>query len=595
MTVLEKIDALRREMKKYSISAYIIVTDDFHGSEYVGEYFKARSFMSGFTGSAGSLVITMDWAGLWTDGRYFLQAERQLNGTGIELMRIGEDGVPAIGEYIGKNVCDGEKIGFDGRTVSSSFVEKIVAALGEKQVEIVTNLDLVNNIWTDRPEISKEPVWELDIKYAGCSREEKMAALREKLEENNAVAIVLTALDEIAWLLNLRGNDVECTPVFLAYMVVLSDKAVLFVHKEILDSAITLELSSMGIEIRDYDSIYSDLADLLKDKAVIIDGKTANYRIIKSVSKSTAIIDIDSPVIMMKAVKNPVEMDNIRRAHLKDSIAVTRFMYWLEKNAGKGITELDAAARLEELRRLDDSYLGPSFTSIVAYESNGAIIHYCPTAETNRIIGNRSLCLCDVGGHYLYGTTDMTRTVVMGQLTDEEKLAYTIALKGHLNLGDACFKYGLTGANLDYLARNPLWEYGMDYNHGTGHGVGYLLNVHEGPQRFHWRSAGKAVALEEGMVISNEPGYYEENKFGIRHENLLMVTKAQKTQYGQFMRFENLTMVPFDRRGLKIELMNSAEIEILNNYHREVYERLAPFLEGQELDWLKDKTSQIDN
>lgn len=580
MRVAEKINVLRQLMREKGLKAYIIVTDDFHGSEYVGEFFKAREFMSGFTGSAGSLVVMDDFAGLWTDGRYFLQAGQQLEGSGIELMKIGEEGVPTISEFLKKELSEGDRIGFDGRTISNSFAKKL------DQFELVSDIDLVDCIWTDRPAISTEKVWELDIKYAGISAEEKIKLIREKLTENNADAIVLTALDEIAWTLNLRGNDVECTPVFLAFMVVDRDNVTLFVHPEIISADIK---NKLNVNIKNYDDIYYELLELITNKKVIIDGSSANYRIMCSVPASTEVIDMDNPVILMKAVKNETEVENIKKAHIMDSVAVTKFMYWLEKNAGKGITELDAVSKLEKLRKENSNYIGPSFTSIVAYGSNGAIIHYEPTQETNTRIEKKGLCLCDVGGHYYQGTTDMTRTVVVGELSEEEKKAYTLVLKGHLNLGNTVFKYGLSGANLDNLARGPLWEYGMDYNHGTGHGVGYLLNVHEGPQRFHWRFKGEPVTLEEGMVISNEPGYYEDGQFGIRHENLVLVRKAHKSSYGQFMRLENLTFVPFDWRGISLELMNTSEMEYLINYQIAVFEKLKDYFEGEELEWLKEK------
>lgn len=596
MNIRERLYALRELMRKKNIQAYIVVTDDFHSSEYVGGYFKVREYLSGFTGSAGTLVVLEDRAALWTDGRYFIQAEEQLKGSSIDLMKSGQPNVPDITEYLYSSLNEGDTIGFDGRTVNNAFACKLIEALRDKSITLSYQIDLADEIWTDRPPLSKEPVWELDVKYTGLSRKEKLDSIREKMTETGADILLLTALDEIAWLLNLRGNDIACTPVFLAYMIIEKSSATLCVHKEILNDEMIHQLENDGISLADYNDFYSLISETDNDKIVQLDGSTANYCVIKSIPENTKIIDSQSPVVLMKAIKTPAEMNNIRAAHIKDGVAVTRFIYWLKHNAGReNITELSAAEKLEQFRAESNTYLGPSFEPIIAYGAHGAIVHYEATEETNVRIEPKGLCLTDTGGHYLEGTTDITRTIALGKLTQEEKTAFTLILKGHLNLAAAKFKYGICGENLDYLARYPLWEHGLDFNHSTGHGVGYLLSVHEGPQRINWNvyANPKHYILEEGMVISNEPGYYLEDHFGIRHENLVLVRKGKKNGYGQFMYLENLTMVPFDRDAIDTALLNSAELEWLNAYHKKVFDTISPYLNGDELEWLKKVTEEI--
>ena len=596
MIVNEKLDALRKLMNEKNIQAYIVMTDDFHSSEYVGKYFKVREYLSGFTGSAGTLVVLKDKAALWTDGRYFIQAEEQLKGSSIELMKSGQSNVPDITEYLYNSLNEGDTIGFDGRTVSNAFACKLIEALRDKSITLSYQVDLADELWTDRPPLSREPVWELDVKYTGLSRKEKLDSIREKMAETGADILLLTALDEIAWILNLRGNDIACTPVFLAYMIIEKSSEALCVLKEIMNDEIIHQLENDGISLADYNDFYSLISETDNDKIVQLDGSTANYCVIKSIPESIKIIDSQSPVVMMKAIKTPAEMNNIKAAHIKDGVAVTRFIYWLKHNTGtENITELSAAEKLEQFRAENDSYLGPSFEPIIAYGAHGAIVHYEPTEETNVKIEPKGLCLTDTGGHYLEGTTDITRTIALGRLTDEEKTAFTLVLKGHLNLAAAKFKYGICGENLDYLARYPLWSHGLDYNHSTGHGVGCLLSVHEGPQRIHWNvnSNQNHYVLEEGMIISNEPGYYLENHFGIRHENLVLVRKGKKNSYGQFMYLENLTMVPFDRDAIDPSLLNSAELGWLNEYHKKVFDTISPYLNGDELEWLKKTTEKI--
>lgn len=599
MNVIEKIESLRREMKKEGVQAYIIPTDDFHGSEYVGDYFKAREFLSGFTGSAGTLVVSGSRAFLWTDGRYFLQAEEQLSGSLIELMRAGQPDVPSIAEFLARELSDGSTVGFDGRTVSNAFIEQIgkkAKECGEKQFIFKGNLDLADRIWENRPAMSREPVWEVDVKYAGLTREEKLEGLREKIQEDGADYLLLTALEEIAWLLNLRGNDVAYTPVFLAYMLISMDSAILCVHEEILSEGIKKKLTQAGVEFMPYTEIENLLIGLPQGKRILADEKSVNYRLIHSIPDGVEIMDEVSPVELMKAVKTPEEMAAMEEAHRKDGVAVTRFIRWLKDHVGKeSVTEMSAAEKLLKLRKEMDGFLDQSFAPIVAYGAHGAIVHYGATEETDASLEPSSFCLVDTGGHYLEGTTDITRTIALGTLTEEEKRAYTLVLRGHLSLGKARFPEGVCGQNLDYLARAPLWENGLDFNHGTGHGVGFLLSVHEGPQRFHWRirEEEKVVPLQEGMVISNEPGLYLTGKFGIRLENLVLCKKSQKTEYGQFLYLAPLTMAPFDRAAIEPGLMSDCELAALNEYHERVYKTLAPYMEGEELEWLRDATAEM--
>lgn len=599
MKIADKLEALRKEMKKEGIHGYLIPTDDFHGSEYVGDYFKAREYMSGFTGSAGTLMVLLEQAFLWTDGRYFLQAEEQLAQSSIVLMRSGQPGVPTISDFLAETLPDGSCIGFDGRTVSSGFISQIrkkAGALGKQKLHFNGNLDLVDKIWADRPPMSKEPVWELDVQYAGLTREEKLAALREKMRENKADFLLLTALDEISWLLNLRGNDVAYTPVFLAYMLISKRDALLFVHEEILSKSIKEKLDAAGVTIKPYEKIEDFLGKLPTGVRLLVDEGRINYRLIHCIPKGVETINKTSPVELMKAVKTPQEMEGMRRAHRKDGLAVTRFMRWLKEQVKKEpVTEICAAEKLLEFRKEMDGFLDQSFAPIVAYGAHGAIVHYSATEETNALLEPSGLCLVDTGGHYLEGTTDITRTFVLGPLTKEEKEAYTLVLRGNLSLGQAYFPEGLCGQNLDYLARAPLWEKGMDFHHGTGHGVGFLLGVHEGPQRFHWRirKGEEVVPLQEGMVISNEPGYYETGKFGIRLENLVLCRKGEKTEYGQFLYLEPLTMVPFDRDAIDATLMTEKELAALNAYHQRVYDMLSPDMGEDEGEWLREITAPL--
>ena len=596
MNTTEKLALLRAEMKKRSIDAYVVVTDDFHASEYVGAHFKSREFLSGFTGSAGTLVVLPESAALWTDGRYFLQASQQLDGSGIELMRMGEAGVPEIPAFLRDNVPENGFIGFDSRTISNDFARRIGEKTCEKHIRFAGDEDLVDLVWKDRPALSCEPLWELEPKFAGFTRAEKLEKVREKMAELGADVFVIPALDEIAWLLNLRGGDVLYTPVFLSYLLLERDKATLCVQKEAVSAEIEAHLAADGVALAPYNDIYALVAALPQGTRVLLDGATANYRLTQSVPDGAETLDRPSPIVPMKAVKNAVEQENLRRAHLADGIALTRFLRWLKCDAVReGATELSAAAKLEEYRRESADYLEPSFDPILAYGPHGAIVHYEATEETNVPLEAHGLLLADTGGHYRTGTTDVTRTVALGPVAEEEKRACTLVLRGHLALAAARFRAGVTGENLDILARGPLWDEGLDYNHGTGHGVGYLLSVHEGPQRIHWSIASNArhTALEPGMIFSDEPGLYLAGKFGVRLENLLLVREAETNAYGRFLSLEPLTLAPFDHDTIDPSLLSDRELTQLNAYHARVYEALVPHLDAETRAWLRGVTAPL--
>ena len=593
MTVItERLARLRREMAQRGMDGYVVVTDDFHGSEYVGDYFKARAYLSGFTGSAGTLVVLPDRAALWTDGRYFLQAAEQLTGSTIELMRMGQPGVPAIGAFLAQHLPEGGVLGFDGRTVSSSFAGTLEKALEAKHIRFAGGEDLVEAVWPDRPALSDRPVWELT--GCGLSREEKLAKLREKMAAEDAAYLLLTSLTEIAWALNLRGGDVACTPVFLSFLLIGREDAQLCIQPQAVPADIGEKLTACGVTLRPYGAIYDLLRALPAGTRVMADSATANYRIMESLSHAE-VLDQPSPAVLMKACKTQEETDGFRAAHIKDGAALCRFLYWLKTRIGEEpMTELSAAARLAAFRAEQPDFLDLSFDTIAGYGPHGAIVHYDPTPETDVPLHPEGLLLVDSGAHYRQGTTDVTRTIALGPVTQEEKRMFTLVLKGHLALAAARFPHGATGENLDVLARLPLWEQGLDYNHGTGHGVGFILSVHEGPQSFRWRSTdGRRIPLEEGMVISNEPGYYEAGKFGIRHENLVLVRAGETTDYGQFMYLEPLTMAPFDRDAIDVSLLTEAELAQLNGYHRLVYDTVAPLLPAEEQAWLAAATAPL--
>lgn len=595
--IQERLAALRSLMKEKQVDAYLVPTDDFHASEYVGDYFKCREYMTGFTGSAGTAVIMEHMAGLWTDGRYFIQAAQQLEGSTVQLFKMGEPEVPTVHEFLLQNLKAGQCLGFDGRTVSAREAENLAKKLSQKGVKILWDEDLVGKVWKDRPSLSCEPVKELEVCWAGKSREDKCKEIRKAMEEKEADVFILTSLDDIAWLLNIRGGDVHCNPVVLSYLVMTKEEILLFANERAFPEQVLQSLGKDGVVLKPYNDIYEYVGTLEQEKKVLLCKAKVNYRLVNSLASGVKLLDEENLTLLPKAIKNPTEVENERIAHIKDGVAVTKFIYWLKKNVGKlPITELSATEKLESLRAQQENFMGNSFDYIIAYGPHAAMNHYSATLETDVPIEAEGFLLADTGGQYLEGTTDITRTIVMGPTTEEQKKFFTAVLRGTLNLAAAKFLHGCRGVNLDYLARGPLWEMGADFNHGTGHGVGYYLNVHESPNGIRWRivpERNDSAVLEEGMITSDEPGYYVEGGYGIRHENLIVCKKAEKTSFGQFLCFEHLTMVPFDLEAVVPEQMSERERSLLNTYHAQVYEKISPYLEPEEQEWLKEATRAI--
>lgn len=594
--IRERLGKLRESMKASGIDCYLIPTSDYHDSEYVSGFFRVRAFFSGFTGSAGTLVVFQEEAALFTDGRYFIQAEKQLDGTGISLMKIGEPEVPTLNEYLEQKLADGQSLGFDGRVVKAQSAKEYEEILKKKQGRLVWDKDLAEGIWEERPALEHHPVYLLKERFSGESTASKIARLREKMKEEKATMHILTSLDDIAWLLNIRGNDVESCPVVLAYAVVTMEDVFVFAGENACSKEVCSYFVENRITLRPYEAFYDYVASIHGEKLLICLNRV-NCRVKKELADDVEIIDKSNPTTLMKAVKNPVEMENLRKSHLKDGIAVTHFMYWLKKNIGKlPMTEISAAEQLEMFRRQQEGFIEPSFGTICAYGANGAIVHYSATSENFAKLRPEGLLVVDSGGHYPEGTTDITRTFALGPLTEEMKMHFTLVLRAMLNLKNTRFLSGCRGLNLDVRAREIFWEHGLDYKHGTGHGVGYLLNVHEGPNGFRWRltSAHEENAeLEEGMVTTDEPGLYIEGSHGIRIENELLCRKGEENEYGQFMYFEDLTCVPIDLDAVELSLLEPKDSKRLNAYHREVFEKLSPYFEGEELAWLKEATREV--
>ncbi len=707
-------------MERAGADACLIPMGDFHASEYISPYFGLIEYFTGFTGSAGTLVVLREGvsanagdnpadnngktgqpsAYFWTDGRYFLQAEDQLSGTGIKLMKSGMEGVPKIAEFLGKIIADWVSqpdarktfvISFDGRIVSSAYRDEMVKTINSriesknpgktkhektnpensspeqentgngiaydisKQYDIITGFDFAGEVWDEdpscpRPALPSDPVWDLPVPFAGKSREEKIAWLLERMQAAGADAFVLSALDEIAWLLNLRGSDIDFNPVFLSYLIVARDVDAGGRNRETYDEEpdgiLRFEEKADGewgvylytntddlpetfsagtihnakLYIRKYEDFYTDLASVIKGKTVWADEDSCSCRMIETLEIGAKdLIRKPSPVILEKAVKNETEIANIKAAHIKDGVAVTKWICMLKQmecdfektenpdaqNTEQGtgskkcesentVTELSAAALLEEYRKEQTDYQGQSFAPIIAFREHGAIVHYEPTPESDVKIefGKGFLLLADTGGHYLEGTTDITRTISLGKPSKEQKQHYTAVLKGHLALLDAVFLDGAAGSSLDQLARQPLYRLGLDYRHGTGHGVGYLLNVHEGPNAFRMKYTAENV-IKEGMVTSDEPGVYLEGRYGIRIESLILSVFRQETEYGRFLGFEPLTMVPFDRASIEEGMLSSEEKVVLNKYHKQVFETLSPYLTEDEKTWLAEETGEM--
>lgn len=591
--IAQRLQRLRALMKNKGVDYFMAPTADFHNSEYVNDYFKVREFFSNFSGSNGTLLVWQEGAGLWTDGRYFIQAERELAGTGIELFRMLNAGVPTIEDFLKERMREGDTLGFDGRVICALEGKKYERELSEKKIRIAFQEDLAESIWEDRPAFPAGRITVLDEKIAGKSLDEKLKETRRRIGEEGAESLLLTKLDDLMWLFNIRGCDVECNPVAMSYGFITMDKAVLFLRKKAMDMDTEKYLSRHKIQVEDYDSITDYLRGLPKNLRVMADPRHCSYLLYRILCERCTLVEKRNPTELLKAVKNPVELANMEKIYLKDSVAVTKFIYWLKSNIGRErITEVTAADYLEKLRREIPEFLDLSFPTIAGYKANAAMMHYEATPEGCAVLAPEGMLLVDSGGQYMGGTTDVTRTIVLGPVSDEIKRHYTLVAAGMLQLSAVRWLHGCTGRNLDILARQPIWDEGLDYQCGTGHGVGYILNVHEGPQNIRWRFAeGMTEAvIEDGMDITNEPGIYIEGSHGIRIENVMIAKNDLKNEYGQFMHFETLTWVPIDREGVDEKYMTETQKQLFFRYQREVYRRISPYLTTEEKAWLKEET-----
>lgn len=580
---MDNLELFQQTMKLYNIDAYIIPTGDYHNSEYVGDYFKSREFLSGFTGSAGTLLVTKERAYLWTDGRYFIQAAKQIEGKPIDLMKMDED--VSIEEFLVDFMKDKKNLAFDGKVLPANFVEKLKELL--PYVNIMYDIDLMNQVWKQRPSLPFSLIYKLDTFFSGKSYEEKLNEIRAVMAKEKANYHILSSLEDQAWLYNLRGNDVAHTPVFLAYTVIDQDHVTLYVDQTKIDYSVDKYLSDNQIQVKSYFDIYESIKNV-KNKTILMDLNKVNYQLYASVKTNNKIIDKEDPSLLLKSIKNPVEIENIKRAHIKDGVAMTKFMYYIKTGIQNDIemSELSVSDYLEELRREDKGLVDLSFNTICAFKDHAAMMHYNATPESNSKITGNGFLLVDSGGHYLEGTTDVTRTYAIGNISSEMKHHYTAVLKSHIALAKTVFLKGCTGQMLDAIAREPIWQLELDYKCGTGHGVGYLLSVHEGPNRFRWRMP--SCVLEPGMVTTDEPGIYIKGKYGIRIENELLCVEKSTNEYGTFLAFEPITYCPIDKDAILINSLSNEEKEWLNNYQNMVYEKVSPYLNDIELKWLKE-------
>jgi len=589
--IINRLALLREAMKQQGISACIIPGTDPHAGEYIAEYWKERQWISGFDGSAGTAVVTLNGAGLWTDSRYFLHAAEQLEGTGIELMKQGLPETLEILPWLATQLKAGEKVGVNSQMFSLNGYASMKTELKMNELELVS-IDLPAKVWTDRPSLPLNPFFVFDTQYAGKSTTEKLTLVRAEMKKAHAEVFVVSALDDIAWLFNIRGNDVDYNPVVIAYALVENGKATLFIAPEKLTPETSVYLQNQGVTVASYLAIYDELKQLSPSKSVLVDGGKLNQALFESIPTGCAIRNTMSPVFKLKSIKNEVEMDGIRRAMVKDGVALTRFFIWLEENLKTDtLSEISVSDKLREFRSEQENFVGESFGTIAGYAGHGAIVHYSATPESDVQLKTENIFLLDSGGQYLDGTTDITRTVALGTPTVQQKVDFTLVLKGHIALSTAIFPVGTRGSQLDILARKAMWDLGLNYGHGTGHGVGHFLNVHEGPQNI--RMDENPVVLQAGMFMSNEPGLYRTNQYGIRTENLIHVVPAQKTDFGQFLKFETVTLYPIDQVLIDIDLLTDAEIEWLNDYHKKVYDSIAPKLTGDEREWLNRKCARL--
>ncbi len=592
-----KLLQLRGEMAKRGIDVYIVPTSDFHSSEYVGAYFKTRDFLTGFTGSAGTAVVTQTEAGVWADGRYFIQAEAQLFGSGFSLYKMGEEGVPTVEEFVRKALPQGGCLGFDGRVVDCRQAKKLAKIAEKKQATLAVEEDLVDLIWQDRPALSAAPVWILSEEYSGESAASKLARIREKMKEKGATHHFISSLYDIAWILNLRGDDIEHVPVFLSFLLIEEEGATLFLQPEALTEEVAGYLKECCVSNKWYSQVYDAAGELPRDARLLMDCAIVNYRFASGLPETVTVIDEENPSELLKCIKNETELNNTRMAHIRDGVAVTKFMYWLKTNVGQiPMDEYTAGEKMDSLRAAQPHFLDLSFSNICAYGPNAAMMHYAAEKETAAELKPEGMLLLDSGGHYLEGTTDITRTFILGPISEKMRHHFTTVVRCNMALANVKFLYGCSGLSMDVVCRGPLWELGIDYKCGTGHGVGHILNVHEGPNGFRYKLVPErkdCAVFEAGMITTDEPGVYLEGEYGIRIENELICVRAQKNEYGQFMAFENITCCPIDLDGIDPAELSRREKQQLNDYHRMVYEKISPFLNDEERRWLATYTREI--
>ncbi|WP_433999153.1 aminopeptidase P family protein [Endozoicomonas sp.] len=591
-TIRERVRQFRELMQKKQVDAWILPSNDAHNSEYVADYWKGRAWLSGFTGSAGTLVVTREEAGLWTDGRYFIQAEKELEGSGIKLFRMFNPGVPSLNEWLADTLSDNAVIGFDGKVISQNQAKGLLDAFADKPVTLSSDDDLLSAVWEERPALPVQAIFRHEDRYAGKSCQEKLSALRSVMTEKNAGYHLLSTLDDIAWSLNLRGSDVSMNPVFISYLLVGHEQATVFVDSEKLDDQLVKYLAESGVETQPYENVWASLSQLPDDASVLLDPAKASRAIFDALPDSVTAVEGKNPSTAMKAIKNETEIEHFRQALRKDGVAMVRFMKWLESEVpGGNVTELSAEAKLTQLRAEMEGYKEDSFRTIAGYREHGAMMHYAASDESDVTVQPGSFFLVDSGGQYPDGTTDITRTFSYGDLTEQEKKDYTLVLQGHVDLTTAVFKTGSCGCNLDILARGPLWKEGIDYGCGTGHGVGFFLNVHEGPQGFSQKLINEP--LKPGMIITNEPGIYREGIHGVRIENIMLVKEHSETEFGSFLSFEAITLAPICTRAINVEELSRSQRQWLNHYHQTVYEQLAPMMNEEERAYLKLKTAAV--
>ena len=589
MNINQRIENLRKLMKDRKIEAYIIPTSDPHQSEYLPDHYKEREFISGFTGSAGTAVVTMDQAKLWTDTRYFLQAASELENSKFELMKIGDEDYPTIEEYLEDVVTEFGKIAFNGNLFSVKEYKKLSESMGART--LISDLDYISKLWNDRPSLRTDKVWLMDEKYTGESYESKINRLRDLMEINGYDYYFLGAIEDICWLLNIRGNDIDYCPVTLSYMLISKDKVCLCIDENKLDDKIRAYLEENEINVYSYDHIFTLIKNIPGKNRIFLDPERTNVAIYDSINSNVKISMGINITENMKAIKSQKEIENTKNAYIKDGVTLVKFFNWLEIGASTGtLNEYVASKKLHEMRAENEDFIDDSFEAIIGYKDNAAIVHYEPSQLGSKTFKNESMVLIDSGAHYMEGTTDITRTIALGNLTEDEKIDYTLVLKSHIDLFLAKFKNKTTGQRLDAIAKYPLWKAGKDFFHGTGHGVGYVLSVHEGPQRI---AQGSDIEFKENMFTSIEPGLYIANSHGIRIESQACVIFAFKNEFGKFLEFENLTYVPIDTRPIIVEMLTNEEYEWINDYNKKCQELLSPYLEGSDLEYLKESCKEI--